>query len=888
MIKHPTHTVAGKAGGKSAGAPVRVAVALEAFRHNEALFAALDTSAAGLDAEQIAERLDRDGANEVSHEKAPHWSRQLLRAFKNPFIIVLLVLACVQLFTDGDDLTGPVIVAVMVGISVLLSFTQEYRSSKAAEKLKAMVRNTATVTRRAEDGHSERIEVPVGELVAGDIVHLAAGDMVPADLRLFSAKDLFISQAILTGESLPVEKAAPTSAQVSEDAAPGLQDNPLDLLTVCYMGTNVVSGSASAVVVATGPRTYLGSLAHTIVGQRVQTSFDRGVNSVSWLLIRFMLVMVPIVFAINWYDKGDFWQAFLFAISVAVGLTPEMLPLIVTANLGKGAIAMSRRKVVVKRLNAIQNFGAMDVLCTDKTGTLTLDKIVLERHLDLYGEESDEALEYGYLNSRFQTGLKNLMDKAVLEHRDLETVAQQYRIVDEIPFDFQRRRMSVVVRHGDGDELLVCKGAVEEMLSICAHAKAGGEILPMTDEMRAQIKAMTRGLNEDGLRVLVVAVKHQPPAGRAYGVADESGLTAVGCLAFLDPPKDSAATAIAALHTHGVEVKVITGDNEAVTRKICREVGLDVQHSAQGKHIEPLNDAELDELVKRTTVFAKMSPLQKARVVKSLQRQGHTVGFLGDGINDAPALREADVGISVDTATDIAKESADIILLEKNLMVLEEGVIEGRITFGNIIKYIKMTASSNFGNMFSVLVASAFLPFLPMLPLQILVLNLLYDISQLSIPFDRMDDEYLRKPRKWDASDIGRFMVWIGPVSSIFDITTFLLLWYVFGANGPQHQSFFQSGWFVESLLTQTLIVHMIRTKRIPFLQSVAAAPVLGLTTAIIVIGLLVPFTGVGTKIGMMPLPPVYFAWIGLTVLTYCVLTQLVKLVYIRRYGRWL
>ena len=886
MIKHSTHSVAGKAAGKGAGAPVRVAVALEAFRHNEALFAALDTSAAGLDAEQIAERLDRDGANEVSHEKPPHWSRQLLRAFKNPFIIVLLVLAVVQLATDGDDLAGPIIIAVMVGISVLLSFTQEFRSSKAAEKLKAMVRNTATVTRRSEDGHSERIEVPVGELVAGDIVHLAAGDMVPADLRLFSAKDLFISQAILTGESLPVEKSAPTPAQVSEASTQG--DNPLDLPTVCYMGTNVVSGSASAVVVATGSRTYLGSLAHTIVGQRVQTSFDRGVNSVSWLLIRFMLVMVPIVFAINWYDKGDFLQAFLFALSVAVGLTPEMLPLIVTANLGKGAIAMSKRKVVVKRLNAIQNFGAMDVLCTDKTGTLTLDKIVLERHLDLYGEESDEALEYGYLNSRFQTGLKNLMDKAVLEHRDLETVAQQYRIVDEIPFDFQRRRMSVVVRHGEGDELLVCKGAVEEMLSICAYAKVGEEILPVTDEMRADIKAMTRGLNEDGLRVLVVAVKHQPPAGRAYGVADESGLTAVGCLAFLDPPKDSAATAIAALHHHGVEVKVITGDNEAVTRKICREVGLDVQHSAQGKHIEPLNDEELDALVKRTTVFAKMSPLQKARVVKSLQRQGHTVGFLGDGINDAPALREADVGISVDTATDIAKESADIILLEKNLMVLEEGVIEGRITFGNIIKYIKMTASSNFGNMFSVLVASAFLPFLPMLPLQILVLNLLYDISQLSIPFDRMDDEYLRKPRKWDASDIGRFMVWIGPVSSIFDITTFLLLWYVFGANGPAHQSFFQSGWFVESLLTQTLIVHMIRTKRIPFLQSVAAAPVLGLTTAIIAIGLLLPYTGLGAKIGMMPLPPVYFAWIALTVLTYCVLTQLVKLLYIRRYGRWL
>ncbi|WP_243048098.1 magnesium-translocating P-type ATPase [Dyella sp. RRB7] len=889
MFKHSTQTVTGKAASKVASAPVRTAVAQEAFRHNEALYAALDTSAAGLNEEQIAERLDRDGANEVSHEKPPHWSLQLLRAFKNPFIIVLLVLAAVQLFTDASDLTGPIIIAVMVGISVLLSFTQEYRSSKAAEKLKAMVRNTATVTRRASDGHSERIEVPVGELVAGDIVHLAAGDMVPADLRLVSAKDLFISQAILTGESLPVEKSAPAHVHGNEEFESGQHgDNPLDLPTVCYMGTNVVSGTATAVVVATGSRTYLGSLARTIVGQRVQTSFDRGVNSVSWLLIRFMAVMVPIVFLINGLDKHDWLQAFLFALSVAVGLTPEMLPLIVTANLAKGALAMSKRKVVVKRLNAIQNFGAMDVLCTDKTGTLTLDKIVLERHLDLYGEESDEALEYGYLNSRFQTGLKNLMDKAVLTHRDLEEVAQHYRIVDEIPFDFQRRRMSVVLGNGDGNELLVCKGAVEEMLSICAYAQAGEEILPMTDEMRAEIKAMTRGLNEDGLRVLVVAIKRQPPAGRAYGVADESGLIAVGCLAFLDPPKDSAATAIAALHHHGVEVKVITGDNEAVTRKICREVGLDVEHSAQGKHIEPLDDAELDELVKRTTVFAKMSPLQKARVVKSLQRQGHTVGFLGDGINDAPALREADVGISVDTATDIAKESADIILLEKNLMVLEEGVIEGRITFGNIIKYIKMTASSNFGNMFSVLIASAFLPFLPMLPLQILVLNLLYDISQLSIPFDRMDDEYLRKPRKWDASDIGRFMVWIGPVSSIFDVTTFLLLWYVFGANSSEHQAFFQSGWFIESLLTQTLIVHMIRTRKIPFVQSIASAPVLALTTAIIIIGMLVPYMGIGAKIGMVALPGVYFGWLALTVLTYCVLTQLMKLVYIRRYGRWL
>ncbi|KAA0071858.1 magnesium-translocating P-type ATPase [Rhodanobacter sp. T12-5] len=874
---------AGKVAGKVAPKSVPMVVVQQALRDAAAVLATLESTPQGLDEIQIGARLHRDGPNEVSREKPPHWSLQLLRAFKNPFIVVLLVLAGVQLFTDRSDLTGPVIIAVMVGISVVLSFTQEFRSSRAAEKLKAMVRNTATVTRRASDGHSEQIEVPVVELVVGDIVHLGAGDMVPADLRLLSAKDLFISQAILTGESLPVEKSAPVAG-----AEAGIRGDPLELPGICYMGTNVVSGSAVAVVLATGARSYLGSLAHSMSGQRVQTSFDRGIRSVSWLLIRFMAVMVPVVFLINGLDKHNWTEAFLFALSIAVGLTPEMLPLIVTANLSKGALAMSRRKVVVKRLNAIQNFGAMDVLCTDKTGTLTLDRIVLERHLDLDGEESDEALEYGYLNSRFQTGLKNLMDKAVLAHRDLEAAAMRYRVVDEIPFDFQRRRMSVVVADGGGEHLLICKGAVEEMLSICAFAQTGDVIEPMTDARRREIKAMTHGLNEDGLRVLVVAVRRQPAHAHAYGVADEDGLIAVGCLAFLDPPKDSAATAIRALHQHGVQVKVVTGDNEAVTRKICREVGLDVAESVQGRDIEALDDVALDALVARVTVFAKMSPLQKARVVRSLQRLGHTVGFLGDGINDAPALHDADVGISVDSATDIAKESADIILLEKNLMVLEEGVLEGRVTFGNIMKYIKMTASSNFGNVFSVLVASAFLPFLPMLPLQILVQNLLYDISQLSIPFDRMDEEYLSRPRKWDAGDIGRFMVWIGPVSSIFDITTFWLMWHYFGANSPAHQSLFQSGWFIEGLLSQTLIVHMIRTRRIPFLQSVASAPVLGLTVAIIVVGMLIPFSAIGAKIGMSPLPPMYFAWLALTLVSYCVLTQLMKLIYIRRYGRWL
>ncbi len=882
MIKFPRLTRAIGSADKRMAVPVRAALCAQCPA--DELLAALDTTVAGLGAEQIEARLQRDGLNEVLHEKPPHWWWQLLRAFKNPFILVLLVLAGVELASDGGDFTGPVIIAVMVAISVLLSFSQEYRSSRAAENLKAMVRNTATVTRQAKDGHSEPIDVPVDELVTGDIVQLAAGDMVPADLRLLAAKDLFISQAILTGESLPVEKSAPLAGSLVADAFA----SALDLPGVCYMGTNVISGTASAVVLATGSRSYLGSLAHGLSGRRVQTSFDRGVRSVSWLLIRFMAVMVPVVFLVQGFGKHDWTQAFLFALSVAVGLTPEMLPLIVTANLAKGALAMSRRKVVVKQLNAIQNFGAMDVLCTDKTGTLTLDRIVLERHLDMDGAASDEALEFGYLNSRFQTGLKNLMDKAVLTHRDLEAAAMRFQVVDEIPFDFHRRRMSVVLTRDEGEHLLICKGAVEEMLAICAFEKDAAATVPLTDERRDEIKAMTHRLNEDGLRVLVVAVRRQAGRTQPYGVADEAGLVAIGCLAFLDPPKDSAAPAIRALRSHGVDVKVITGDNEAVTRKICREVGLDVTHSVQGKDIEALDDASLDALVERITVFAKMSPLQKARVVRSLQRRGHTVGFLGDGINDAPALHDADVGISVDTATDIAKETADIILLEKNLMVLEQGVLEGRVTFGNVIKYIKMTASSNFGNVLSMLVASVLLPFLPLLPLQILVLNLLYDISQLSIPFDHMDDDYLKVPQRWDAGDIGRFMLWIGPASSVFDMTTFALLWYVFGANSVGTQAVFHSGWFIESLLTQTLVVHLIRTRRIPFLQSVAAVPVLGLTTAIIVIGLLIPASGIGGKLGLLPMPGAYFGWLAATVLGYGALTQAMKSLYIRRYGRWL
>jgi Mg2+-importing ATPase len=858
--------------------------------------ATLGSSLDGLVDRDAAERLGKDGPNEVAHEKLPHPLVQLLTCFKNPFILVLVTLAIIQYVSSPDDLRPIIIIGVMVAISVGLQFWQEYRSAIAAEKLKALVRTTATVLRRADaDMPSQPREIPIRELVAGDLVRLSAGDLVPADVRLIYSHDLFVSQAALTGEALPVEKhdTLGLAAGISTDRAPPEDGGQLDLANVCFLGTNVVSGTATAIVVATGAHTYFGSLARSIVGQRSETSFDRGVKSVSWILIRFMLIMVPIVFLINVLTKGDWLQSFLFGVSVAVGLTPEMLPMLVSANLAKGALAMARQKVVVKRLNAIQNLGAMDVLCTDKTGTLTQDKIILERHIDISGTECDGVLELAWLNSYYQSGLKNLLDAAIIKYAARQAPPQKKKI-DELPFDFARRRMSVVVRNADGSHLLVCKGAVEEVLAVSARAREGieegAECVPLDDARRQAIMTMTRDYNEDGFRVIAVAtrtfscgeVKDQ------YDMCDESGLVVHGFLAFLDPPKETAGPAIAALHQHGVAVKILTGDNVVVTKKICREVGLDIGDPVLGRDTENLDDDAMRDLVERTTVFAKVTPLQKARIIRMLQAGGHTVGFLGDGINDAPALRDADVGISVDTAADIAKESADIILLEKSLLVLESGIVQGRRTFGNIIKYLKMTASSNFGNVFSVLVASTFLPFLPMLPLHLMILDLLYHVSQLSIPWDRLDRDYLEKPRKWEAADIARFMIFVGPASSVFDITTFCLMWFVFGASSPDHQALFQSGWFVESLLSQTLIVHMIRTRKIPFLQSAAAPPVLVLTAAVIVVGILIPFSPLGASVGLQPLPPSYFAWLVATLVAYCALTQVIKWIYVRRFGTWL
>jgi P-type Mg2+ transporter len=854
----------------------------------------IQTTRTGLSEDQVTERQEQYGRNEVTHEKPPTWYQQLFHAFLTPFNGVLFAVSVVSLFSDvifaaPEDRSFKTIIVLcsMVLLSTLLRFWQEFRSNKAAEELKAMVSSTTAVLRA---GMPRPQEIPISELVPGDIVYLCAGDMVPADVRLLTAKDLFVSQAMLTGESIPLEKyqVLPTA----KSGSPARR--ALELESACFMGTNVVSGTATAVVVATGDATYFGAMARDIAGGRPLTSFDIGINRVSWMLIRFLLVMTPLVFLINGIDKGEWLQSLLFAVSVAVGLTPEMLPMVVTANLAKGAVVMARRKAIVKRLNAIQNFGAMDILCTDKTGTLTQNKVILERHLDIHGKEDIKVLEYAWINSVNQTGLRNLLDVAVLEYAQQHEVAerlQHFRKIDEIPFDFLRRRMSVVVRDGDNQNLLVCKGAIEEVLSLCTCADdraAPAGMVPFTAEKRREVRRITRKLNQEGLRALAVAYKWLPADERTYTVADEKDLILAGYVAFLDPPKETAREAIAALREHGVSVKVITGDNEVVTRKICKEVSLAIENAMLGKDVEALSEAELPEAAEHTTIFTKMSPLQKSRVIRALKSRGHTVGYLGDGINDAAALKDADVGISVDTAVDIAKESADIILLEKSLLVLEEAVIEGRRTFANIIKYIKMTASSNFGNVFGVLIASIFLPFLPMLPIQLLTQNLLYDISQVSIPWDDVDRDYLKEPRKWDATGLARFMVFIGPISSIFDIVTFVVMWHVFAANTVEKQSLFQSGWFVVGLLTQTLIVHMIRTQHVPFIQSRAAAPVIMLTACIMAIGIYLPFSTLGEHLGMVPLPLSYFPWLVGILLSYCILTQLVKRIYISRFGQWL
>jgi Mg2+-importing ATPase len=865
-------------------------VFLTATQPAKSVYSYLQTTRLGLTRAEVEDRQLTYGKNEVVHEQKKNPFIVFIKTFINPFIGVLTGLAVISLVIDvlmaepgEQEWTGVVIIAVMVVCSGILRFWQEWKANEATDSLMKMVKNTCLV-KRAGSGEEE---LDITELVPGDIVFLAAGDMIPADLRIIESKDLFISQASLTGESEPIEKFPEVKEKQYR------KGSIVELDNICYMGSTVISGAAKGIVFETGNRTFLGTIARNLTGHRATTAFDRGISKVSLLLIRFMLVMVPFVFFINGFTKGDWFEAFIFAISVAVGLTPEMLPMIVTANLSKGALSMSKKKTIVKNLNAIQNFGAMNILCTDKTGTLTCDKIVLEKYINADGsnDESKRILRHAYFNSYFQTGLKNLMDKAILSHvkeLKLEHLKDAYTKVDEIPFDFIRRRMSVVIEDKQGKRQIITKGAVEEMLSICSHTEFNGEVQSLTDELKVKAQKISEEMNRKGMRVLAVAQKSYIEKVGNFSVSDEKEMVLIGFLAFLDPPKPSAAEAIKQLHEYGVEVKILSGDNDIVVKAIGRQVGIDTSYSLTGPDIENMDEATLKERVKTTTCFSKLTPLQKTQIISILQEQENTVGFLGDGINDASALRQSDIGISVDSAVDIAKESADIILLEKDLMVLEDGVLEGRKTFGNINKYIKMTASSNFGNMFSVMFASAFLPFLPMMPIHLLIQNLLYDISQTTIPFDRMDPEFLRKPRRWDASDLKRFMIYIGPISSIFDIVTYLVMWHVFGCNSPEHQSLFQSGWFIEGLLSQTLIVHMIRTRKIPFIQSRATWPVIGMTTLVMVIGIVIPFTSFGASIGLQALPLSYFPWLVGILLSYCVLTQLVKNWYIRKFSGWL
>ncbi|WP_326980880.1 magnesium-translocating P-type ATPase [Chryseobacterium sp. MYb264] len=862
------------------------------------VYAILETSDDGISENTVKDRIRIYGKNEIASQSSPSGAKQLAYAFFNPFNYILACIVVISIFIDviivpaeERDFSTIIIITTMLLFSTGLRFIQEFRSNKAADALKKMVKTSCHIKRKFKESE----EIDISEIVPGDILYLSAGDMVPADCRILKSKDIFISEAILTGEALPVEK---NNLPVSN----AQKENPLSLSNICYMGTNVVIGTAMAVVVNTGSLTYFGSISRSLNTKRAETSFDIGINKVSMILIRFMLVMTPGIFLINGLIKGDWIQALLFSIAVAVGLTPEMLPMIVTANLAKGALNMSKKKVIVKRLNAIQNIGAMDILCTDKTGTLTLDKIVLETHRNVKGIEDERVLKWAYLNSFHQTGLKNLLDKAVLDHaemHDLLKTEESYEKIDEIPFDFERRRMSVILRTPTGRHLMVTKGAVEEMLPLCQYSLDPSadesrtidpeQMIPLGQAMRNEIIETSNKLNGEGLRVLLIAIrefKENHPLN--YSVADEKDLVLTGFIGFLDPAKPSAGPSIKALQELGIDIKVVTGDNEIVARKICHDVGIPVTHIMSGDELSHISDKELTDKIENYSIFAKVSPLQKQHIVKILKSKGHSVGFMGDGINDAAAIKEADVGISVDTGTDIAKESADIILLEKDLMVLRSGVIYGRRTFGNIIKYIKMTTSSNFGNMLSVIGASIFLPFLPMLPLQILIQNLLYDISQSSIPWDTMDKDFLKNPKKWDPKSLQKFMLFIGPISSVFDYVTFAVMFFIFKANSTEHQSLFQTGWFIEGLLSQTLIVHIIRTKKIPFIQSWSTAPVLALTSLIMLIGIALPFSPLAAYFKMEALPLSYFPYLFIILLSYCALTQIIKTWYIKKFNEWL
>jgi len=838
----------------------------------------LNSSLKGLSAEEAERRLGKYGANELAHAKQLGFWGDIFRRCKSPLVVQLLVIAAVS--GAIGEAKSAVIVSAMVVLSVGLSYILDRRSSRAVETLGKRVQSRTLVLR---DG--AETEIKITEVVPGDIVLMHAGSIVPADVRLLVAKDFFLSQSSLTGESMPVEKTAQAGDSQNQSA--------WELVNACYLGSSVTSGSARGVVVNTGTRTLFGSIFKSLGEEREKTSFDIGVRSFTWLMIRFMLVMTSAVFLIVGMTKGNWGEALLFALSIAVGLTPEMLPMIVTVNLAKGALAMAAKKVIIKRLPSIQNFGAIDILCTDKTGTLTQDQVVLERYVDITGHTSEDVLGYAYLNSHYQTGLRNLIDHAILDHSDLNV--ESCRLVDELPFDFQRRRMSVIVDY-DEDHVLICKGAVEEVYDCCTHYTIGDEVYPLIEMIRDNLFEEVDRLNRDGFRVLAIAYREFPRNKTNFTVKDESELILLGYVAFFDPPKASATEALELLHKAGVRVKVLTGDNGLVTQRVCTNVGLKAERVVTGAELSKLTPQEFSNIVLKEDIFVKLSPAQKEQIVRALRAAGHVVGFMGDGINDTPALKAADVGISVDSAVDVAKETADIVLLEKSLLVLEEGIVEGRRVFANIVKYIRMGASSNFGNMFSVVGASYLLPFLPMSSVQILTNNLLYDFSQTGIPTDNVDEELVAKPLKWNVDNIKRFMVFIGPMSSIFDYATFALMWYYFGcsafsnpgtsaAQQDMHARLFQTGWFVESLLTQTMIVHIIRTRRVPFFGSRASLHLTLTTLVIMAVAGWLPYSPFADSLGMVPLPAIFWAWIAGFLVSYGILTHFVKTWFFNRYG---
>ena len=865
----------------------------------------LETSITGVREEQVETLRETYGENKLTKAKeVPLW-KKIYESIINPFTVILLVIAVISLMTNvilakpgEEDPTTSIIIVVLVLISGGIRFVQELKSDKAASNLSSLIVNTATVIR-----DEVQQEIPIEELVVGDIIKLSAGDMLPADALLLETRDFFIQQSSLTGESESVEKKAIWIPSEEETQKPVLESERF-----VFMGSNVVSGSALAVILVTGNDTMIGRIEKTLNTFDEPTSFEKEMNTISWLLIRLMLVLVPVVFVINGLTDSDWLEAGVFALSVAVGLTPEMLPMIITASLAKGAVIMAKEKVVIKKLNAIQDLGAIDILCTDKTGTLTQDEIILEYPLDIHANLDLGVLKIGYLNSYFQTGLKNLLDRAIItrtekesvEHEDLRELSTRYQKIDELPFDFERRRMSVIVKEESQEgALLVTKGALEEMLSISSHVQDGKEIHPITEDIRQSILEAVSQLNEQGLRVLGVSQKFYPNASHRFAVEDESNMILMGYLAFLDPPKPSAAPAIQALKEHGVLTKILTGDNEKVTQTVCERVGLPVDHILLGTDIEEMDDATLAIEAEKTTIFAKLSPEQKARIIRLLKANGHKVGYMGDGINDAPSLKVADVGISVDTAVDIAKEVADVILLDKDLLVLEKGLIEGRKVYANMTKYIKMTVSSNFGNIFSLLFASVFLPFLPMAPVHLIVLNLIYDLSCVALPFDNVDDDFLKEPRAWTAKSITRFMSWLGPTSSIFDIITFAVMFFgiapmITGSNYAESTNpafflmVFQTGWFIQSMWTQTMVIYMLRSPKLPFIQSKPAFSLLVTSLFALFIVTVLPYTPLATSLKLATLNGMYFLALILITVSYMLLVTIVKKVYIKKYREWL